>query len=150
MDYVESVLTRQPDALIVAFGDHAPVLGTAPDPFAASGIDAGDAAGMVRLSTTPLLVIDGRNGAGDMGQLPLNQLAPRMLALLGEGHPVLPQAPWIRAPGTIGDERLFLNHLLHRKRDGSWQDCSGTGTDCATVRKTREYLVVLRDDLIRG
>jgi hypothetical protein len=150
MDYVESVLTRQPDALIVAFGDHAPVLGTAPDPFAASGIDAGDAAGMVRLSTTPLLVIDGRNGAVDMGQLPLNQLAPRMLALLGEGHPVLPQAPWIRAPGTIGDERLFLNHLLHRKRDGSWQDCSGTGTGCATVRKTREYLVVLRDDLIRG
>ena len=151
MDYVESVLTRQPDALIVAFGDHAPVLGTAPDPFAASGIDAGDAAGMVRLSTTPLLVIDGRNGVVDMGQLPLNQLAPRMLALLGEGHPVLPQAPWVRAPGTIGDERLFLNHLLHRKRDGSWQDCSGAaGSACDTVRKTRESLVTVRDDLIRG
>jgi phosphoglycerol transferase MdoB-like AlkP superfamily enzyme len=151
MDYVESVLARQPDALIVAFGDHAPVLGTDPDPFAASGIDTGDAAGMVRLSTTPLLVIDGRNGAVDMGQLPLNQLAPRVLALLGEGHPVLPQAPWVRAPGTIGDERLFLNHLLHRKRDGSWQDCSGaTGTACDTVRKTRKSLVTVRDDLIRG
>ena len=151
MDYAESVLARQPDALIVAFGDHAPVLGTDPDPFAESGIDTGDADGMIQLSTTPLLVIDGRNGPVDMGQLPLNQLAPRVLALLGEGHPVLPQAPWFRAPGTIGDERLFLNHLLHRKRDGSWQDCSAAaGAACNRVRKTRESLMVVRDDLIRG
>src|SRR5690606_14125255 len=89
MRYARAVLEREPDAVIAAFGDHAPTLGTRPDPYGAG--HGRELERYPQLSATPLLVIDGRNGPLAMGSLPLHRLAPRLLALLGEGHPVLPQ-----------------------------------------------------------
>lgn len=156
MDYVESILASEPDALIVAFGDHAPVLGTHPDPYAELRDGVG-AAAPIRpsaypvLARTPLVVIDGRNGPVAVGDVPLYRLAPRVLALLGSGHPVLPQAPAAANPhNPTMRARLFFNHMLRRGEDGRWRPCDAPSAGCSRVEAVRTHLSVLRDDLIQG
>lgn len=156
MDHVEALLAQDPDALIVAFGDHAPVLGVDPDPYLASGLDMRGAAERVdetysRIARTPLLVIDGRRGVVPMGEVPLHRLAPRLLALLGPGAPRLPHAPPVAdADDPTQGTRLFFAHLLARTPDGKWRVCRRKAAGCAEAFAVRESLVALRDDLMQG
>lgn len=142
MDYVESVRASDPDALIVAFGDHAPVLGTAPDPYVASGAQTDP----VRLATTPLLVVDGRAGPVPMGRFPLYALPSRVLRLLGPEAPALPHA----ALAEDADHRMFLGQLLARTPTG-WEPCGEDATPaCLRARRHRRGNDLVREDLLRG
>ena len=158
MDYVEAIQARDPDALVVGFGDHAPVLGHAPDPFELSGIvmptrrDAIGASPLIESpahSRVPLLVFDGRKGVVPVGELPLFALADLVLSRLGEDAP----RTWLSAFRDAGLDasrtRMFLGHMLIRPAD-RWQLCRGKHPGCNAARALRERLVLLRQDLARG
>lgn len=89
MDHLDALRQRDPEAVIVVFGDHLPYLGTA---YARSGVLAahpGDntAAMVLDRSATPLLVIDGRAGPVPVGDLPIFRIPSLVLDLLGDETP---------------------------------------------------------------
>lgn len=150
MAEARAILEADPDAIIVAFGDHAPVLGTDPDPYAASGmpVAAGPDNALAQIAQTPLLVIDGRRGPVPMGSLPLYELAPRLLALLGPGHPTLPQVPAEPLP-DVAEGRVFFNAMLVREGDG-WRRCRRGEQACERAIAVRKARDTLRADLGHG
>lgn len=94
MDAVEAIRRDDPDALIVVFGDHLPMLGRnfagyvesglLPDSFGAFTAQHYDFSAAV-----PLLVIDGRNGPLALGRFPLYRLPSLLVRLLGEDRPAI-------------------------------------------------------------
>lgn len=156
MDYVEKIRANDPDALVILFGDHAPVLGSGPDPYRLSGLGLSDETVPIShsypiLASTPLLVFDGHRGPVNMGQLPLHRLAARVLALLGPGHPVLPQSP--KNPDqsdAMRGSRLFFGHLMVPESGSQWRACGSNDIGCTEAEAARSAYVKLRDDLIRG
>ena len=88
MEFLAVLRERDPEALIVVFGDHLPFLGGRYGAYLESGLVAGDKADftaeMLRdLTATPLLIIDGRLGPVAVGDLPLYRLPSLVLDLLG-------------------------------------------------------------------
>jgi len=89
MDAIEAIRRDDPDALIVVFGDHLPMLGRnfagyvesglLPDSFGAFTAQHYDVS-----AATPLLVIDGTNGPLQLGRFPMYRLPALILRLLGE------------------------------------------------------------------
>lgn len=148
MDYVAAVRELDPDALIVVFGDHAPMLGNNPDPYLQSGLRSLEeerSAGAITLSSTPLIVIDGQRGAVDFGHKPLYTLPSLILEMLGGDN--LPYAPLVA--GNAARSRVFLGALL--ASDGhDWVDCGQSGTACDNGIEERDRLDTLRDDLVVG
>ncbi len=94
MDIIVSLQARDPDALIIAFGDHLPLLGQGFEAYVESGLLPETYDGFTKehfdfSARTPLIVVDGRNGPLDLGVLPMYQ-KPRIIArLLGEGGPTI-------------------------------------------------------------
>lgn len=88
-DFIETLRQEDPDGLIVAFGDHPPFLGNNFAGYAESGILAPERAdftpAMLRTAySTPLLIIDGKNGPVSAGRnLPLYRLPALVAELLG-------------------------------------------------------------------
>lgn len=149
MEYVASVQASDPDAVIVAFGDHAPMLGAAVDQEVAGSalrprLSNGDT-DWVGLSTTPLLVIDGRKGPVPMGTLPLYGLPTRVLGLLGSGAPQLPHA----AVGANARHRMFLGRLLSGSPSG-WRACVDDNAACRNAMRERDDGHLVREDLLHG
>lgn len=149
MDYVASVRDLDPDALIVVFGDHAPMLGNDPDPYVQSGLRATGnghpANGAVSMSATPLLVIDGARGPIKVGPRPLYALPSLILDLLGGQN--LPYATLTGAEAA--HTRMFIGGLLARTGD-KWVDCSQDARACEASRDDLGRLEALRDDLVGG
>lgn len=158
MDYVDAVHLADPDALIVAFGDHAPALGHAPDPYKESGIDMSSRRGMRSaealpdspvLSMVPLLVFDGRQGVVPVGKVPLFALPDLVLTRLGDGAPESMVSAFRKAGTDPARMRQFLGHMMIRE-DAGWRMCQGDSAACRDARALRDRLVVLRQDLARG
>ena len=85
---IERLRADDPDALIVAFGDHLPFLDFSHGVYAeALGLPTERArfsAGQLEfLSATPLIVIDGQRGPLEVGRLALHRLPALILELLG-------------------------------------------------------------------
>jgi hypothetical protein len=88
MDAIENWRRSDPDALIIVFGDHLPLLGQNLAGYRESGFlghaaDGWDAGAQLRATETPLLVIDGRNGPLPLGRVPMYRLPQIVLQLLG-------------------------------------------------------------------
>ncbi len=87
MDFVIALQKRDPDGIIVAFGDHLPFLGEKFAGYEESGVlannrgDFSDAMFQFHVST-PLIVIDGKKGVVKTGRLPLYQVPKLILNLL--------------------------------------------------------------------
>ncbi|MBE1236838.1 LTA synthase family protein [Phaeovibrio sulfidiphilus] len=88
MEFIRDVQKRDPDALIVAFGDHLPFLGPNFGGYTESGLlessrsDFTDS--MFRtVSATPLIVIDGKKGPLVLGDMPLYRLPSLIRSLMG-------------------------------------------------------------------
>lgn len=154
MDYVEQVLVDDPSALIVAFGDHAPVLGSQPNPYVRAGLRGGsNGDDLAALSSAPLLVIDGDNGPVDLGDIALYELPNAMLGLL---------QPGVRLHAGVFDigtrkGRTFLGRLLHhvdaagnRDKPGLWQSCRKGDGECQDSRQAMQLMRVVRKDLAQG
>ncbi|MFB1031560.1 MAG: LTA synthase family protein, partial [Thauera sp.] len=89
MAFLKELRRRDPDAIIVLFGDHLPSLGWNHGGYVESGLLAADRSQfddeMFRtLVATPLVVIDGRRGAVKTGDLPIYALPALILDLLGD------------------------------------------------------------------
>lgn len=119
MDFLRELRQRDPDAVIVLFGDHLPALGNQFGGYRESGLLAPSRAefedAMFRtLVATPLILIDGRRGVVPTGDLPLYQLPGLLLERLGDTRPSMlslnaprPGAPVIRPlPGMhfVGED----------------------------------------------
>ena len=92
MDEIERLRRDDPDALIVAFGDHLPNLGYNWGGYKNHGFFQGgwgdfSADMYLKSRETPLLVIDGRNGPLQLGRQPLYRLNQLVRARLGLAGP---------------------------------------------------------------
>ena len=147
-DYLEGVLKDDPNALVLAFGDHAPVLDALPDPYVRSGLSKQDSESLPILARTPLVLVDGRRGPVNLGSVPLRALPSLMLSLLGEGAPQLPVSAIEGATtGLVTHE--FLGRMLV-KHDGRWVACSEIIQGCTAAQAFHNRLLVLRKDLMQG
>ena len=89
MAFLEQLRLRDPDGIIVAFGDHLPNLGEA---YVDSGILFSSwsefTPAMFKFHvSTPLIIIDGKNGPLNVGNIPLYQVPKLLLDLLNYNEP---------------------------------------------------------------
>lgn len=94
LELLAALRERDPDGLIVVFGDHPPVLGERFGAYVESGLlhpDQGAFTGEMYLTqtATPLLIIDGQRGPLPVGRLPMYRLPALILALLGRDGPTI-------------------------------------------------------------
>ena len=87
MVFLKELRERDPDALVVIFGDHLPYLGPNFAGYVESGLLADDRGkftpGMFGIyNAAPLVVIDGKRGPQQLGTLALYELPARLLRLL--------------------------------------------------------------------
>jgi len=87
MDFLKELRARDPNALIVIFGDHPPYLGQNFAGYTESGVLADNrnkftAEMFGRYNAAPLIVIDAERGAQQFGTLALYELPARLLQLL--------------------------------------------------------------------
>ena len=121
--FLAQLRQRDPDSLIVMFGDHLPFLGPNFGGYTEHGLLESKrdsfTGQMFRTSTrTPLIVIDGKNGPVATGELPLFRIPELILDLLGDSSnsivrlSKLPEADTIRPlPGLhlrITDENTSV------------------------------------------
>jgi hypothetical protein len=153
-DAIEAIRRDDPDALIVVFGDHLPMLGRKfagyvesgllPDNFGAFTRDQYDVS-----ARTPLLVIDGRNGPLDLGRIPMYRLPSVILRLLGEDRQTifdLVQVPESVIPRPLPDVMLTY-------RGGTAEAlCKGEASSagCAEAAAWLSDVLLLDQDLFAG
>ena len=153
-DAIEAIRRDDPDALIVVFGDHLPMLGRKfagyvesgllPDNFGAFTRDQYDVS-----AGTPLLVIDGRNGPLDLGRIPMYRLPSVILRLLGEDRQTifdLTQVPESVIPRPLPDVMLTY-------RGGAADAlCKGEASSggCAEAAAWLSDVLLLDQDLFAG
>ncbi len=157
MDHLEAVLAEDPDALVIAFGDHAPALGPAPNPYTASGLPFVNEAlrerSFPRLAETPLVVVDGRRGVVRTGRMPLYAVPYLALDLLSGGGLQLPlQAAFAPGRPARTSRWFFGRRLLAGDGGGPWRACAPLSEDaeCLDAGRVGEALLLLRRDLLEG
>ncbi|MEK6202320.1 MAG: LTA synthase family protein [Desulfobulbaceae bacterium] len=94
MAFIDDLRASEPEALIVAFGDHLPFLGGNFQGYVEAGTLAATRNQVtpemfLTYVSTPLIIIDGKRGPVSMGSLPLYQLPGRILELLGMSEPTI-------------------------------------------------------------
>ena len=92
MAFLEQLRRRDPDAIIVAFGDHLPFLGENFAAYVDSGVLPPNRSEFTPemfkfYVSTPMLIIDGKNGPVKFGSLPLYQVPRLLLKLLNYNEP---------------------------------------------------------------
>ena len=156
MAFIRELRSRDPNGLIIAFGDHLPYLGPNYGGYTATGLLAAKreefSDGMFHFYTrTPLLVIDGENGPVKPGEVPAYQLPRLVLDLLGDERPSI-----LRIGDASELERIRPLPGLHLAldgqggsvtcRDGSAQQAS----QCSDSRRVVEALKRLTFDIFNG
>lgn len=155
MAFVAELQRRDPDAVIVLFGDHLPFLGGNFESYVRSGVlgadrSTFDARMFLDMVATPLIVIDGRNGPVPLGTLPLYQLPTVVRALAGLDGP----APSDFTAGTGPVIRPLPGLALVVGEDGAPVLCRGTTDDdadvCTEAKAWTEAVHTLSIDLFSG
>jgi phosphoglycerol transferase MdoB-like AlkP superfamily enzyme len=87
MGFIDEMRKRDPDSIIVVFGDHLPFLGENFAGYVDSGVLAANRSDFTPemfkfYVTTPMIIIDGKNGPLKIGSLPLYQVPKLVLELL--------------------------------------------------------------------
>lgn len=154
MVFLEELQRRDPDGLIVLFGDHLPFLGPNFAGYTDSGYLADkrekfDAVMVERLVSTPLVIIDGQRGPVDTGaDLPMYQLPALMLQLLGDERPNFME--------MTGKARRRIRPLpgMHLVvTDGGLQLCRDSqvaAPACAASREWVQSLIIVTRDIFGG
>ena len=159
MAFIKELRARDPDGLIVMFGDHLPNLG----PNFANYADAGllatnraefDAEMFRTLTATPLIVIDGKRGPRKLGDVPIYQLPSLILDLLGdERGSILHLAA---QDGTGARIRPLPGVHVSTRKGRAVALCTGNDTDaagdtaCADSQRRLAALDVLTRDIFSG
>lgn len=154
MAFLAELRARDPDALIVIFGDHPPYLGQNFAGYVESGVLADNRSKFTPAmfgvyNAAPLIVIDGRHGAQKTGTLSLYELPARLLALLHLDYsgPMAVTAP----VGTMHVRPIpGLHYLVSNSgkvdvcKEPPWSD------DCATTSAWLQDVITVGDDLFTG
>lgn len=148
------VLRREdPDALIVAFGDHVPFLGPNYGVYDdALGLPESrdDFSGeqLKRLVTTPLIVIDGQRGPLELGTVPLYRLPSLMLDLLGA--PSGGMLDWTANPDGETIRPVYGMHIAIKGSDAMACPPETTDQACATSADWLARTRTLIGDIFTG
>lgn len=152
--YIANIRVRDPDAVIVAFGDHLPPFGTDPRDYSESGIfpaDVGQStpAQVLRHQSTPLLVINGRAGVVPLGHVSLYELPGIILRLLNTKKPAI-TALFSPPPGL--QMRPADGYLMVLDQSGTPAFCGGQapGRVCAQARWWWRDVQLLEADMLTG
>ena len=91
MDYYEALRQKDPEALIVIFGDHLPFLGPNYDGYVESGLLVREKSEFtpqmfLNYTETPLIIVNGTQGLVEKNQLPMYRLPSLIAELLGDSH----------------------------------------------------------------
>lgn len=157
MDWVEKVHARDPSALIIAFGDHAPVLDAEPDvyqglrgrvggQFINSGVRQ-----LIGMARIPVLILDGVNGPASFAEdTPLYDL-PEIISKVLEQPALLPYQPGTNPKMVV---RSTPGRLL-AKADGIWRSCGSAASpektdECDEAREIQRRNRTIRQDLAAG
>lgn len=152
--FVDRVLDDEPDALVVALGDHLPSLGATDEVYRQSGIVGDPNAGLTAstfrsLTTVPLLVVDGKAGPLPLGTISQFELPALVLERLG-----LPVPAWMAAllPPPGWHVRTREEGLLVLPPDGTEHYCRtpAEGPACDVGFRWLERARVLSRDLVEG
>jgi hypothetical protein len=153
MAFLKELRRRDPDGLIVLFGDHLPFLGPNFAGFTDSGylVDKRgdfDAVMVQRLTSTPLVIIDGQRGPQDTGDLPLYQLPALILQLLGDENPGFME---MAADSRMRIRPLPGMHLeLHDDRLQLCREGATADPECAASRDWMNAVITLTRDIFGG
>lgn len=152
--YIESLQKLDPDGLIIVIGDHSPYFGpnlmgyrkSAQDGVNNKSLDAAD---LVQLTATPLLIIDGKHGPRNVGRVAHYEIPGLILRMLGVKKPVTMQfvshhdqvhiRPIPGYPVVVWDGSGI--QLCNNKNDSK---------DCRMAKLWRRNVAVLRKDLLYG
>lgn len=139
--FVERLRKEDPDALIVAFGDHLPYLGENFQGYVEAGTLAGARAEFtpemfLTYVSTPLVVIDGRRGPVKMGALPLYQLPGRILEILAIDEPTI--LGYAQTASVSGVRPLWGVHFV--KADSGGIELCRDGEMSATCDSSAAWL----------
>lgn len=160
MDFLKLLRARDPDGLILLFGDHLPFLGPNFDGFTESGLLADnrskfDARMFHTLVATPLIIIDGKKGPRRVGDVPIYQLPQMILEMLGNQQPSLMHMS--KAPDGVTLRPLPGMYFVDDQREqkvchqGDDQDVdSGKDNTCADTAQWVHALITLTQDLFNG
>jgi len=93
INYAREVISNDPEALVVILGDHLPLLGKRNGAYSESGLFPGKkneftADEALVYTSTPLIIIDGVNGALDVGTVGMYELPNIILSLVGRSVPM--------------------------------------------------------------
>ncbi len=94
MAFIEEMRKRDPDGIIVVFGDHLPFLGENFAGYVESGVLAANRSEFTPemfkfYVSTPMIIIDGKKGPLKIGSLPLYQVPKLLLDLLNYNEPTI-------------------------------------------------------------
>ncbi|MDD5461230.1 MAG: LTA synthase family protein [Methylococcales bacterium] len=92
MGFLDQLRQRDPDGIIVAFGDHLPFLGENFAGYVDSGVLTANRSEFTPAMfkfyvSTPMIIIDGKNGPVKVGNIPLYQVPKLLLKLLNYNEP---------------------------------------------------------------
>ena len=154
MAFLKELRAKDPQALIVLFGDHPPFLGPNHGGYSDSGLLTDTRAnfqdGMFKtLVTTPLVVIDGERGPVKLGEVPMYQLPGIILDLLGDQRPSL-----LRLAATSPDAPVRPLPGMHFLTGGEQPLVCRSGEEipdrCIASKRWLQAMIILTQDLFGG
>jgi len=155
-EFISEIHHNEPDALIVALGDHLPNLGAKLKAYLESElvsttrIPKMSPAGVLNLTSVPLLIIDGENGPLPVGTIAQYELPALILDLLGLKRP-----PWTNLflPPDGLHVRTFGEVLLTVDDEGQTSTCRGQAQDppeCTDLNTWVDNIRTIAFDLTLG
>ncbi len=152
--FIDDLRVSDPDALIVAFGDHLPFLGGNFQGYVEGGTLTGvrdqfTPEMFLTYVSTPLIVIDGKRGPVDLGHLPLYQLPGRILELLGIDEPTI--MSYAESKSGAGVRPLWGVHFIN-EGSGRVEMCKDTeqSATCEASTAWMDQLLTVGIDIFQG
>jgi phosphoglycerol transferase MdoB-like AlkP superfamily enzyme len=154
MDFLERLRARDPNALIVVFGDHLPFLGLNFEGFTDSGLLAENISEFTEemfavYTRAPLVIIDGQRGPLRSGDVPLYALPSRILGNLNDTSQAMVRMV-TQPEGVIVRPLPEMYYLETAQGRAVCRNETETNPDCRSTRDWVRAVNVLSDDLFRG
>ena len=148
--FIQQLRARDPDSIIVAFGDHLPFLGENFAGYVDSGVLADQRSDFTPEMfsfhvSTPLIIIDGTRGPVKVGSLPVYEVPALLLKLLNDTEPTI--MDYTRSPPGMRVRPLPGLHF-DVLDDGKLAVCKGppySGACQASARWLQDVLTVSND-----
>lgn len=154
MDFLKQLRERDPDSLIVAFGDHLPFMGENFAGYVDSGALTANRSDFTPemlkyYVSTPMLIIDGTRGPVKFGSLPIYEVPALLLKLLNIEDPVI--MDYTHAPAGMRIRPLPGLHV-DLLDDGKIEVCKEPpfSADCQVSTRWLQDVLTVSNDLFIG